>query len=58
MKVVVFRASSGLVSEEIPDYKVAAGEVLVKVADTGFCGPDHSLIAGGFAEYVKVFPES
>jgi 2-desacetyl-2-hydroxyethyl bacteriochlorophyllide A dehydrogenase len=46
MKAVVFRKSRGLVYEEVPDYQVAADEVLVQVANTGFCGSDHSLIAG------------
>jgi 2-desacetyl-2-hydroxyethyl bacteriochlorophyllide A dehydrogenase len=46
MKAVVFHASRGLVFEEVPDYRVAADEVLVRVADTGFCGSDHSLVAG------------
>ena len=48
MKAVVYRQSKGLVFEEVPDYPVTADEVLVKVANTGFCGSDHSLIAGGF----------
>lgn len=47
MKAVVFRQSLGLVYEEVPDYQVGADEVLVRVANTGFCGSDHSLIAGG-----------
>ncbi len=48
MKAVVFRPSSGLVYEEVPDYQLKADEVLVKVVNTGFCGSDHSLVAGGF----------
>gem|GEM_PF-6198518 len=47
MKAVVFRQARGLVYEEVPDYRVAADEVLVRVANTGFCGSDHSLVAGG-----------
>jgi (R,R)-butanediol dehydrogenase/meso-butanediol dehydrogenase/diacetyl reductase len=47
MKAVVFRKDRGLVYGEVPDYKVAADEVLVRVANTGFCGSDHSLVAGG-----------
>ncbi len=47
MKAVVFRRGIGLVYEEVPDYKVAADEVLVRIANTGFCGSDHSLVAGG-----------
>lgn len=47
MKAVVFRPSRGLVFEEVPDYRIASDEVLVRVANTGFCGSDHSLVAGG-----------
>jgi threonine dehydrogenase-like Zn-dependent dehydrogenase len=47
MKAVVFRKDRGLVYEEVPDYRVAEDEVLVRVANTGFCGSDHSLVAGG-----------
>ena len=47
MKAVVFRKDIGLVYEEVPDYTLAPDEVLVKVANTGFCGSDHSLVSGG-----------
>ncbi len=47
MKAVVFHKDRGLVYEDVPDYTVADNEVLVKVANTGFCGSDHSLVAGG-----------
>jgi len=47
MKAVVFRTGKGLVYEDVPDYETAADEGLVKVADTGFCGSDHSLVTGG-----------
>ncbi len=47
MKAVVFRSGRGLVYEEVPDYKLGPGEVLVRVADCGFCGSDHSLVKGG-----------
>lgn len=47
MKAVVFRPSRGLVYEEVPDCRLDADQVLVKVAHTGFCGSDHSLVAGG-----------
>lgn len=47
MRAVVFRRGIGLVYEEVPNYQVAADEVLVRVANTGFCGSDHSLVAGG-----------
>jgi 2-desacetyl-2-hydroxyethyl bacteriochlorophyllide A dehydrogenase len=44
---VVFRQASGLVVEEVPTPVPAVDEVLVRVANTGFCGSDHSLIASG-----------
>ena len=47
MKAVVFRKDKGLVYEDVPDYRLAQDEVLVKVANTGFCGSDHSLVSGG-----------
>jgi threonine dehydrogenase-like Zn-dependent dehydrogenase len=47
MKAVVFRQGRGLVYENVPDYQVASDEVLVRVVNTGFCGSDHSLVAGG-----------
>lgn len=47
MKAVVFRKDKGLVYEEVPDYQITPDEVLIKVANTGFCGSDHSLVAGG-----------
>jgi len=50
MKAVVFRRGSGLVYEEVPDYKIGTDEVLVRVANTGFCGSDHSLVAGGMLQ--------
>lgn len=50
MKAVVFRTQRGLTFEEVPDHTVAPDEVLIKVADTGFCGSDHSLIAGGLVQ--------
>jgi threonine dehydrogenase-like Zn-dependent dehydrogenase len=47
MKAVPFRTSWGLVYEEVPDPRPDPDQVLVKVANTGFCGSDHSLDAGG-----------
>jgi threonine dehydrogenase-like Zn-dependent dehydrogenase len=47
MKAVLFRKAAGLVHEEVPDYQLTPDEVLVKVANTGFCGSDHSLVSGG-----------
>lgn len=47
MKAAVFRTSKGLVIENVPMPKLDDGEVLVKVANTGFCGSDHSMIETG-----------
>ncbi len=47
MKAVVFRKDRGLVCEDVPDCQLTPDEVLVRVANTGFCGSDHSLVAGG-----------
>lgn len=47
MKAVPFRSSRGLVYEEVPEPRPDPDQVLVKVANTGFCGSDHSLVAGG-----------
>ncbi|PKN68786.1 MAG: hypothetical protein CVU54_13010 [Deltaproteobacteria bacterium HGW-Deltaproteobacteria-12] len=50
MKAVVFRQGVGLVYEDVPDYKLGEDEVLVRIANTGFCGSDHSLVAGGLVQ--------
>ncbi len=50
MKAVVFRQGRGLVYEDVPDYKTGTDEVLVRVANTGFCGSDHSLVKGGLVQ--------
>ena len=47
MKAVVYRRSAGLVFEEVPKPDIGANEVLIRVADTGFCGSDHSLVESG-----------
>jgi len=47
MKAVVFRKGKGLAYEEVPKPKIGSHEVLIKVANTGFCGSDHSLIESG-----------
>jgi 2-desacetyl-2-hydroxyethyl bacteriochlorophyllide A dehydrogenase len=48
MKAVVYRPTKGLCFEEILDPQAAADEVLIKIANTGFCGSDHSLIKTGW----------
>jgi threonine dehydrogenase-like Zn-dependent dehydrogenase len=48
MKVVIYRRGSGLITEEIPLPEPGDEFVLVKVANAGFCGSDHSLIESGF----------
>jgi threonine dehydrogenase-like Zn-dependent dehydrogenase len=47
MKAAVYRKSKGLVIEEIPTPETGDDGVLVRVADTGFCGSDHSLLESG-----------
>ncbi|MBW1865458.1 MAG: alcohol dehydrogenase catalytic domain-containing protein, partial [Deltaproteobacteria bacterium] len=47
MKAAVYRLNKGLVIEEIPIPRVEPDQVLVKVAHTGFCGSDHSMISSG-----------
>ncbi len=48
MKAVVYRQSTGLSFEEVPKPRVGVDEVLIKIANTGFCGLDHSLIKTGW----------
>ncbi len=48
MKAVVYRQSKGLSFEEVLKPQVGAGEILIRVANTGFCGSDHSLIKTGW----------
>ena len=51
MQAVVFRQGRGLVLEEVPVPSPDPDGVLVRVAHTGFCGSDHSLIkSGGLAD--------
>ncbi len=47
MKAVVYRRSAGLVFEEVPKPEVGGNDVLIRVANTGFCGSDHSLVESG-----------
>lgn len=47
MKAAVYRKGTGLIIEEVPMPQLADDEVMVKVANTGFCGSDHSLIEAG-----------
>lgn len=49
MKAAVYRKDRGLVIEDVPMPEVDDEGVLVKVANTGFCGSDHSMIANGIA---------
>ena len=48
MRAVVYRHTLGLVVEEFPAPEPEDDALLVKVANTGFCGSDHSLIESGF----------
>ena len=49
MKAAVYRKDKGLVIEDVPMPELDDEGVLVKVADTGFCGSDHSMIENGIA---------
>ena len=49
MKAAVYRQDKGLVIEDVPMPELDDEGVLVKVANTGFCGSDHSMIANGIA---------
>jgi (R,R)-butanediol dehydrogenase/meso-butanediol dehydrogenase/diacetyl reductase len=44
MKAVVYRKTKGLVVEDVPTPKIGSDQVLVQVADAGFCGSDHSIV--------------
>ncbi|MBU2643710.1 alcohol dehydrogenase catalytic domain-containing protein [bacterium] len=44
MKAAVYHRGKGLVVEEIPTPEPAPDQVLLKIANTGFCGSDHSLL--------------
>lgn len=47
MKAVVYRTDRGIVTEEVPLPRMDDEQVLIRVANTGFCGSDHSLIKSG-----------
>jgi len=49
MKAAVYRKDKSLVIEEVSMPELADDAVLVRVADTGFCGSDHSMIETGIA---------
>ncbi len=55
MKAVVYRRSVGLVLEEVPKPQVGDNEVLIRVANTGFCGSDHSMVESGLAPDGYIF---
>lgn len=47
MKAAVYRKNEGLVIEDVPLPRMDHDQVLLRVANTGFCGSDHSLIESG-----------
>lgn len=47
MKAAVYRKETGLSIENVPVPELDDDMVLVKVANTGFCGSDHSMIESG-----------
>ena len=49
MKAAVYRKDKGLIIEDVPMPELDDDGVLVRVADTGFCGSDHSMIENGIA---------
>ena len=44
MKAVVYRQGKGFVNEEVPKPAIDADQVLVQVANAGFCGSDRSIV--------------
>lgn len=50
MKAVTYKKANGLVFEEIEMPIPAEDQVLIRVANTGFCGSDHSLVESGSLE--------
>jgi threonine dehydrogenase-like Zn-dependent dehydrogenase len=48
MKAALYRRSTGLIIEEVPEPEPGTEFVLIKVSNTGFCGSDHSLLESGF----------
>ena len=44
MKAAVYRQNKGLVIEDVPMPEIGPGEVLVRIANAGFCGSDHSML--------------
>jgi len=55
MKAAVFRKGKGLVIEELPMLEIDDDQVLIKVANTGFCGSDHSMVENEGAPDGTVF---
>jgi (R,R)-butanediol dehydrogenase/meso-butanediol dehydrogenase/diacetyl reductase len=49
MKAAVYRKDKGLFIEDVPMPELDDDGILVKVANTGFCGSDHSMIENGIA---------
>ena len=47
MKAAVYDSRKKLVVQDVPMPELGANEVLIKVANTGFCGSDHSMIESG-----------
>lgn len=55
MKAAVFRKGKGLVIEDVPMFEIDDDQVLIKVANTGFCGSDHSMIENEGARDGTIF---
>ncbi|MCG6908723.1 MAG: alcohol dehydrogenase catalytic domain-containing protein [Deltaproteobacteria bacterium] len=47
MKAAVYRKNEGLAIEDVAMPEIGPRDVLVRVANTGFCGSDHSMLESG-----------
>lgn len=47
MKAVVYDSGQKLICLDVPEPRPADDEVLIEIANTGFCGSDHTLIESG-----------
>jgi L-iditol 2-dehydrogenase len=55
MRAAVYRGKGRVVVEDVPVPKIAAGEVLIRVAACGICGTDIKKIEHGFVAAPQIF---
>ena len=55
MRAAVYRGKGQVVVEDVPVPKIAAGEVLIRVAACGICGTDLKKIEHGFVAAPQIF---